>query len=58
MIDNNNEVETKERSKTLGGLDVLKLQDAEQKYECQNTSDTVDKKITKKTQDAACDQKQ
>ena len=32
VIDNNTEVETKDRSKTLGGLDALKLQDAEQKY--------------------------
>ena len=44
MIDNNTEVEFNERSNTPGGLDTLKIQDAKQKCECENTSDTVDRK--------------
>ena len=48
MIDNNTEMETKERSKTLGGLVALKLQDAEQKHECKNTSDTIGRKSPKR----------
>ena len=45
MIDNNTEVETNERSKTLGGFDALNLRDAEQQHECENISDTVGRKL-------------
>jgi hypothetical protein len=44
MIDSNTEVEINERSNTPGGLYTLKIQDAKKKCECENTSDTVDRK--------------
>jgi len=48
MIDNNTEVEISERRNTPGGLDTLKIQDAKQKCECENTSDTIDRKSPKR----------
>jgi len=47
-IDNNTEGEINEDSNTPGGLDTLKIQDTKQKCECENTSDTVDRKSPKR----------
>jgi hypothetical protein len=47
-IDSNNEVEINERRNTPCVLDTLKIQDAKQTCECENTSDTVDRKSPKK----------
>jgi hypothetical protein len=48
MTDNSNEVEINQCSNTPGGLDTLKIQDAKQKCECENTSDTTGRKSPKR----------
>jgi hypothetical protein len=45
-------VEINERSNTPGGWDNLKIQDAIQKCECENTSDTTDSNHQKDPEDS------